>query len=230
MSHLFHSLLAHTAPQSLLGSADASAVSIGSIFIFFIVVAVIIFTLFLLMLAGFWKICVKAGKKGWISLIPIYNRVVLLEIVGRPLWWIVLLFIPVVNIFVYITLIRRLASQFGKGTGFTVGMIFLPFIFLPILGFGTATYSNHFPPSPPASDAVKWTLAGALVCFILYLPFLLGFSSAFNSGRSELTILTAPDAPSGAGDSGYVTDGVEVYFLDRPIRGADAKKIGRAHV
>ena len=42
-------------------------------------------------IAGVWKVFVKAGKPGWASLIPIYNIVVILQIVGRPIWWLVLL-------------------------------------------------------------------------------------------------------------------------------------------
>jgi len=35
----------------------------------------------------YWRIFEKAGKPGWASLIPIYNTIILLEIVGKPWWW-----------------------------------------------------------------------------------------------------------------------------------------------
>jgi hypothetical protein len=92
------------------------------------------------MLAAMWMIFTKAGKPGWAAIIPIYNLVVLLEIVGKPLWWIILYFIPIVNIVVVILVYAGLARSFGKGGGFVVGMIFLPFIFFPILGFGADRY------------------------------------------------------------------------------------------
>jgi len=82
----------------------------------------------------------KAGKPGWASIIPIYNAIVLLEIAGKPIWWIVLLFIPLVNFIVIIIVVIDLAKNFGKGTGFGLGLAFLPFIFYPILGFGDAKY------------------------------------------------------------------------------------------
>lgn len=87
-----------------------------------------------------WKIFAKAGKPGWACLVPFYNLIVLLEIVGRPLWWIVMLLIPFVNlVFVFIIAID-LAKSFGKGTGFAMGLIFLSPIFYLILGFGSARY------------------------------------------------------------------------------------------
>jgi hypothetical protein len=91
----------------------------------------------ILLAASWWKIFVKAGKPGWAAIIPIYNVVVLLEVLNRPIWWIVLLFIPIVNVIVGIILANDLAQAFGKGTGWTIGLIFLGFVFFPILGFGS---------------------------------------------------------------------------------------------
>ena len=92
--------------------------------------------------AGIWKVFTKAGQPGWASLVPIYNIYVLTQIVGKPGWWILLLFIPVVNIVIAIILAIELAKSFGKGTGFGVGLAFLGVIFYPILGFGDATYQG----------------------------------------------------------------------------------------
>jgi len=94
----------------------------------------------LLMIASVWKVFVKAGKPGWASLIPIYNIVVLLEIVGRPIWWIVLLLIPFVNFIAGIMVTIALAEKFSKGAGFGVGLVILPFVFFPMLAFGDARY------------------------------------------------------------------------------------------
>jgi len=97
-------------------------------------------------LAGFWKVFVKAGKPGWACLIPIYNIVVMLQIVGRPLWWLVLLLIPFVNFVVLILISIDMAKSFGKGTGYGLGLAFLGAIFYPMLGFGDAKYQG---PSAP---------------------------------------------------------------------------------
>lgn len=93
-----------------------------------------------LMLASWWKIFVKAGKPGWAGIIPIYNLIVLLEILNKPIWWIVLFFVcfPIA----WIVIALELAKAFGKSTGFAVGLILLGFIFIPILGFGSAQFKG----------------------------------------------------------------------------------------
>lgn len=100
-----------------------------------VVVAVIIF-----FIACMWIVFTKAGRPGWACLIPIYNTYVMLKIAGKPGWWLVLMFVPLVNIIVAILMIVGLATNFGKGVGFAVGLILLPFIFYPILAFGSAVY------------------------------------------------------------------------------------------
>ncbi len=91
-------------------------------------------------LAVFWKIFEKAGKPGWAAIIPIYNVIVLLQIVGRPIWWIVLLLIPIVNIVVGFLVALDLSRSFGHDLAFALGLFFLGFIFYPVLAFGGDTY------------------------------------------------------------------------------------------
>ena len=95
-----------------------------------------------LMIASAWKVFTKAGKPGWAAIVPIYNIIVMLEVTAKPLWWIVLFFIPIANFIAAILLSLALAEKFGKGTGFGVGLAFLPFIFLPMLAFGDARYGR----------------------------------------------------------------------------------------
>ncbi|MEM7158512.1 MAG: DUF5684 domain-containing protein [Myxococcota bacterium] len=94
-------------------------------------------------IAGFWKVFTKAGQPGWASLIPIYNIYVMTQIAGKPAWWLVLFLIPIANIIVAILLFVAMAEKFGKSAGFGVGMAFLGFIFIPILGFGDAQYNAN---------------------------------------------------------------------------------------
>jgi len=89
-----------------------------------------------------WKIFEKANQPGWAVIIPIYNWVVMLQIIGRPIWWIILFFIPLVNVIVGIMCVLDFAKSFGKGTGFAVGLLFLGFIFAPMLAFGDAKYQG----------------------------------------------------------------------------------------
>lgn len=95
------------------------------------------------MIASGWKIYTKAGKPGWASIVPIYNDIVLLEIIGKPTWWIVIFyFVPIANIVFRIMAINLLCKSFGKDTGYTIGIILLPIVFWPLLGFGDAKYQG----------------------------------------------------------------------------------------
>jgi hypothetical protein len=93
-------------------------------------------------IAGWWMIFVQANEEGWKAIIPFYNIYVLLKIVGREGWWLILFLIPIVNFIVWIIVSLDLAKSFGKSGAFAVGLIFLPFLFAPILGFGSATYQG----------------------------------------------------------------------------------------
>ncbi len=105
-----------------------------------VIVGLVQLAIFVGVVAGAWKMFVKAGKPGWAAIVPIYNAIVMLDIVGKPVWWIVLFLIPVVNFVVSILVSIELAKAFGKSAGFGIGIALLGFIFIPILGFGDAKY------------------------------------------------------------------------------------------
>lgn len=107
-----------------------------------LIVMVFYLVLIVALIAANWKIFTKAGKPGWASIVPIYNIIVFLEIIGRPVWWIVLALIPFVNFIFAILVSIDLAKSFGKSTGFAVGLILLGPIFLLILAFGDAKYQG----------------------------------------------------------------------------------------
>lgn len=121
---------------------------------------------YVLMAAGSWKIFEKAGEAGWKSLIPVYNSYILYKICWNTnMFWVNLLFMVVggiltsvpsvfaiclgwafamVSIIIYSVRMYRLAVVFGKGIGTFLGLVFFPFIFTLILGFGTARYRGSY--------------------------------------------------------------------------------------
>jgi hypothetical protein len=117
-------------------SAAVGGVIAGMLMTFFLVFSII----GLIMVASLWKLYSKAGKPGWAAIIPIYNYVILLEIVGKPVWWIILMLIPLVNFVVLIIIIVEFAKSYGKSGGYAVGLLFLPIIFFPMLAFGDSVY------------------------------------------------------------------------------------------
>ena len=106
-----------------------------------------------LMIASFWKIFTKAGQPGWAAIIPIVNLYFLCKVAGRPGWWVILLLIPFVNLIIFIILSIDVAKAFGKGAGFGIGLLLLPFIFYPVLAFGSAQYHGTSSAAPMAAPA-----------------------------------------------------------------------------
>ena len=104
----------------------------------------------ILMIVATWKVFVKAGRPGWAVLIPFYNTYVFLKIAGKPGWWLILFFVPLLNLIIGIIATVAFAQKFGKGGGFTVGLILLPIIFMPILAFGEAQYVSEVASAPAA--------------------------------------------------------------------------------
>jgi hypothetical protein len=96
----------------------------------------------ILVIIAQWRIYEKAGQPGWASIIPFFNFYILLKIVGKPDWWLIWIFIPVANIVIAVWVTNLLSKSFGKDEGFTLGLLFLGFIFYPILGFGDAQYQG----------------------------------------------------------------------------------------
>ena len=114
------------------GSGYQSASSMGTGFGIAYLVFLLVF--YALIVVANWKIFTKAGKPGWASIIPFYNLYV---------------FLPIVNIVMMIMLYINLAKAFGKGTGFIIGLIFLPNIFTLILAFGSSQYQGSQPAVQP---------------------------------------------------------------------------------
>jgi hypothetical protein len=135
-------------PFQILAAADmattddnsaAAAAIVGGALMFILLIAAIPV---LISLIGMWKVFSKAGQPGWAAIIPIYNTYVLIVTAGKPGWWLLLFLIPFVNLVILILVLVGLAANFGKGVGFAIGLLLRPFIFYPILGFGSAKYQG----------------------------------------------------------------------------------------
>jgi hypothetical protein len=111
----------------------------GAAILIIVYLVVIVFEI-----AAMWRVFTKAGQPGWGAIIPIYNIYLLCKIAGKAGWWVILFIIPVVNLIAAIIVYHSISKAFGKGTGFTVGLVLLGFIFIPILGFGSAQYRGAY--------------------------------------------------------------------------------------
>ena len=101
-----------------------------------IVILIIVLLLLIPIALGYWLLFEKAGEKGWKALIPFYNIIVLLKIVGRPWYWIFYLLIPVIGQFIAIGVVADLLKSFGKESFMDIALCLLfPFVYLPYIGF-----------------------------------------------------------------------------------------------
>ena len=103
----------------------------------------VVLAILIVMIAAVWRVFTKAGQPGWALFIPIYNAIVWLRVCGKPGWWVILLFIPIVNFIITLLASLGMAKNFGKGSGFGIGLWLLGRIFLLILAFGDAKYQGN---------------------------------------------------------------------------------------
>ncbi|MCI9282592.1 MAG: hypothetical protein HFG56_04805 [Lachnospiraceae bacterium] len=120
----------------------------------------------ILMVIATWKIFEKASEPGWQALIPFYNAYILYKIAWKTQYFFLFLgcigtilivtFIDFLSVFLFplvliayavifflkIILAHKLSTAFGHEIGFTLGLFFLEFIFLMILGFGSSEYEG----------------------------------------------------------------------------------------
>ncbi|MCM8535318.1 MAG: DUF5684 domain-containing protein [Lentisphaeraceae bacterium] len=118
----------------ILAQSDGAAAGIG------IVMLIVQLAVLVAIIAGLWKTFTKAGQPGWASIIPIYNGIVLLKIAKKPVWWIILLIVPFVNIIIGVLTSISIAKNFGKDALFGICLALFGFVMYPILGFGGAQY------------------------------------------------------------------------------------------
>ena len=106
-----------------------------------IVEFVIVFILFVILpCVGLWKLFEKAGQAGWQAIIPFYNAYVMIKLNGKPLWWLILLLLPGINILAWIGILVDFLKSFGKfSLRSEAAGIILPFIYLPKWGFDKET-------------------------------------------------------------------------------------------
>jgi hypothetical protein len=99
-------------------------------------------SIFLLQVAGIWKVFQKAGQPGWKAVIPIYNLYIMLKIGGQAWWWLALLVVPLVQLYAVYRIHVGVARAFGKGILWGLALGFGGVLFFPILGFGGYQYGQ----------------------------------------------------------------------------------------
>ncbi|WP_405607248.1 signal peptidase I [Polaribacter sp. Asnod1-A03] len=147
-------------------------------FIFFLIVQIIHFL-------GTWKLYVKAGRKAWEAAIPVYNAIILMQIINRPKWWVILLFIPVVNLLMFPVIWIETIRTFGfykKIDSFLVIVTLGLYIFY--INYATDAKYNADRSLKPRSELGEWVssitfaiVAATLVHTYFMQPFTIPTSS-----------------------------------------------------
>lgn len=143
----------------------------------------IIFTVFIILsIYGLWLLFKKAGKQGWEAVIPFYREYVLAQLTGRPTWWVFLLFVPIVNIFIFYGLFLDFLKCFGKRRFWeTAAAVILPFIFLPLWGrdaqvkYLGQSHTEEFKKKYPYHKTVAREWADAIVFATVAASLIRGF-------------------------------------------------------
>ena len=106
-------------------------------FIFFLVLQIVHYI-------GTWKLYEKAGRKSWEAAVPIYNAIILMKIINRPTWWVILLFLPIVNLIMFIVVWVETLRSFGKNTSkdTILGVVTLGFYIYYINYFENVEYKR----------------------------------------------------------------------------------------
>ena len=159
--------------------------SIYQWFVFFLLVQIVHFL-------GTWKLYESAGRKRWEAAIPVYNAIVLMKIIGRPTWWTILLFIPIINLIMFPVIWVETLRSFGKRSSLDT------FLVLITLGF-YIYYLNYtqkleyvadrnLVPHNKTADTVSSLLFAIVVATIVHTYFIQPFTIPTSSLEKSLLV------------------------------------------
>jgi signal peptidase I len=154
-------------------------------FVFFLIIQVIHFL-------GTWKLYESAGRKRWEAAIPVYNAIVLMKIIGRPTWWTVLLFIPIINLIMFPAIWVETLRSFGKKSSLDT--------FLGIVTFGFYIYyinytqkldytaDRNLHPENKTADTISSLLFAVIVATLVHTYFIQPYTIPTSSLEKSLLI------------------------------------------
>ena len=154
-------------------------------FVFFLIVQVIHFL-------GTWKLYEAAGRKRWQAAIPVYNAIVLMKIIGRPTWWTLLLFIPIINLIMFPVIWVETLRSFGKRSSLdtflgiaTFGLFILYINYTRELNYVT---NRNLNPENKTSDTISSLLFAIIVATFVHTYFLQPYTIPTSSLEKSLLV------------------------------------------
>jgi len=85
---------------------------------------------------GLYKLFEKAGEAGWKAFVPVYSEIIWVKLIGKPIWWVPLKFIPIARTLIRLSMNIELVKAFGKYEWKDQAYsVLTPFVYFPYLGF-----------------------------------------------------------------------------------------------
>jgi signal peptidase I len=141
---------------------------------------------------GTWKLYVKAGRKAWEAFIPVYNGIVLMQIINRPKWWILLLFIPVINLFLFPIIWIETLRTFGKKStvDMVLGVVTLGFYIAYVNYTQETTYHANRDLTAPnkTMDTLGWISFAIVVATLVHTYFIQPYTIPTSSLEKSLLV------------------------------------------
>ncbi|WP_264566807.1 signal peptidase I [Flavobacterium sp. N3904] len=154
-------------------------------FVFFLAVQVIHFL-------GTWKLYESAGRKRWEAAVPIYNAIVLMKIIGRPTWWTILLFIPIINLIMFPVIWVETIRSFGKksfiDTLLVIGTFGFYIFYLNYTQSLNYEPDRHLSPDHKAADTISSLLFAVIVATIVHTYFVQPYTIPTSSLEKSLLV------------------------------------------
>ena len=154
-------------------------------FVFFLIVQIIHFL-------GTWKLYEAAGRKRWEAAVPVYNAIVLMKIIGRPTWWTLLLFIPIINLIMFPVIWTETLRSFGKRSSLDtfLGIITLGFYIYYVNYTQSLNYisDRSLNPENKAADTVSSLLFAVIVATFVHTYFIQPYTIPTSSLEKSLLI------------------------------------------
>ena len=154
-------------------------------FIFFLILQVVHFL-------GTWKLYESAGRKRWEAAIPVYNAIVLMKIIGRPTWWTVLLFLPIINLIIFPVIWVETLRSFGKRSGVDtfLGIVTLGFYIYYVNYTQKLEYvaDRSLTPRNKTADTISSLLFAVVVATIVHTYLIQPFTIPTSSLEKSLLV------------------------------------------
>ncbi|MBU2949397.1 signal peptidase I [Tamlana agarivorans] len=141
---------------------------------------------------GTWKLYIKAGRQAWEAFVPVYNAVVLMKIINRPLWWVILLFLPIVNLIMFPVIWVETARSFGKNqtVDTVLAVVTLGFYNYYLNYAADVTYMDKrsLTPRTAAGDWISSILFAIVAATIVHTYFIQPFTIPSSSLEKSLLV------------------------------------------